>query len=180
MEGVMEQSKRDQFILAIKRCIETTFSEAQWQELAYLSGAREIIYGHPRLLRSLSFGDEDYGGNILDVLEELAAHDLANLQVIEKFVKLPEWLKNNDPNLYQELYGLPNTQLAFIEGIHSSFELDQHVSRIRNSIQSDPELAIGSTKEMLETVMKSVLEECGVSTDKREMPELLKLVQKNL
>ncbi|MGO8881186.1 MAG: abortive infection family protein [Desulfomonilaceae bacterium] len=39
---------------------------------------------------------------------------------------------------------------------------------------------LGSTKEMLESVMRTVVESFGMSADKKEMSDLLKLVQKNL
>lgn len=176
----MEQRKRDQLILAIKRCIENTFDESRWHELAYLTGGKKIIYGHPRLLRSFGFGDEDYGSNILDVLESLLGDDSSNFSIIENYVKLPVWLKNEDPDFYEEIYGQSNTVLDSIEHINSSFELGRHISRIRNSVQSDPELAIGSTKELLESVMKSVLEKMGVPAEKKDIPDLLKSLQKKL
>jgi hypothetical protein len=53
-------------------------------------------------------------------------------------------------------------------------QLNRHAARIRNGIQSDPAQAIGSAKELLETVLKGVLEEKGGSTGADEMPGLLK------
>ncbi len=178
----MESRKRDKFVLAIKRCIENTFSESEWEELGYLTGGKEVIYNHPRLLKSLAFGDGDYGGNILDVVEQLIDIDPKNLQVIQDFVGLHNWLRDNDPRYYEEFYGHSNTHLATVErlSIRSSFELDQHISRIRDAVKKDPELAIGATKEMLESVMKTIVESFGLSADKKDMPDLLKLVQKNM
>jgi hypothetical protein len=182
MEKFLEPRKKDKFILAIKKCIENSFGEGQWDELAYLTGGKKIIYRHPRLLRSLGFRDPDYGSNILDVLEQLIDDNSNNLQVIEKIVKLQEWLKDYDSEFYQELYGQDKIHLEAVEylSIRNSFELDQHIVRIRNAVHDDPELAIGTTKEMLESVMKTVVESFGVSADKKEISDLLKLVQKKL
>ncbi|MGO8879110.1 MAG: hypothetical protein ACLPVO_01250 [Desulfomonilaceae bacterium] len=150
----MDSRKRDKFILAIKRCIENTFSESEWEELGYLTGGKEVIYNHPRLLRSLAFGDGDYGGNILDVVEQLIEIDPNNLQVIQDFIGLHNWLRDNDPRYYEEFYGHSNTHLATVErlSIRSSFELDQHISRIRGSVEKDPELAIGLMVQEKRTV----------------------------
>ena len=51
--------------------------------LGLLTGFSEVIRGHSRLLRSLSWGDEDYAGNVLDVLSALAARDPTVLDKIE-------------------------------------------------------------------------------------------------
>ena len=45
-----------------------TFDDGKWRELGYLTDTIEAIEGHPRLLRSLHWGDEDYEGNVLKVL----------------------------------------------------------------------------------------------------------------
>lgn len=182
MEKLLESRKKDKFILAIKKCIENTFSESEWEELGYLTGGKELVHNHPRLLRSLDFGDADYGGNILDVLERLIEIDSNNLQVIEDFTGLHNWLRDNEPRYYEEFYGHSNTHLATVEhlSIRNSFELNQHLARIRGSVDTDPELAIGATKEMLESVMKTIVESFGLSADKKDMPDLLKLVQKNM
>jgi hypothetical protein len=99
----------DKAILALKRAMNATFDDGRWQELGYLLGKHDVIVGHGRLLRSLRWGDEDYAGCIFDVLPELLGSDFQNLQTIEDFVGLREWLRRKDPKLYAELYedGLP-------------------------------------------------------------------------
>jgi hypothetical protein len=56
------------------------------------------------LLRSLHWGDDDYGGCIFDVLLELLGADFRNLRTVEEFVGLREWLRQKEPKLYAELY----------------------------------------------------------------------------
>jgi AbiJ-like protein len=75
-------------MVAIKRAIEATFDDGQWQELGYLIGDVTIVQDHPRLLRSLHWGDSDYGGCIFDVLPDLLGPNFKNLQTIERFVGL--------------------------------------------------------------------------------------------
>lgn len=73
-------------IISLKRRIESAFSAAHWQELGLLTGHSDVINDHPRLLRSLSFGDDDYGGNILSVLRTMVEQDPQQIQIIESFL----------------------------------------------------------------------------------------------
>lgn len=73
-------------IIALKRRIESNFNSGHWEELGLLTGRSELINDHPRLLRSLSFGDEDYGGNVLSVLRAIVEKDPRQLRVIESFL----------------------------------------------------------------------------------------------
>ena len=55
----------------------------------------------------------------------------------------------------------------------SSIDLIQHMDRIRNALPNDPYLAIGATKDMLETTMKTILDDRGNSgPDKLSFSEL--------
>lgn len=73
-------------IIALKRRIEGNLNVGHWEELGLLTGWSKFISGHSRLLRSLSFGDEDYGGNVLSVLRTIAEHEPEQLEVIESFL----------------------------------------------------------------------------------------------
>jgi hypothetical protein len=46
--------------LAVARAIKDTFDRGKWIELGLLTDAAEVIESHPRLLRSLDWGDSDY------------------------------------------------------------------------------------------------------------------------
>ena len=53
--------------------------------------------------------------------------------------------------------------------------VSQQITRMESAINDDPELAIGTAKEFLETVCKTVLSECDVKYDKNEdLPKLVK------
>lgn len=73
-------------LIEIKRRIASTFNSSHWEELGLLTGMSEVISGHHRLLRSLSFGDEDYAGNILDVLQIMVQRDPTVIGVVEGFL----------------------------------------------------------------------------------------------
>lgn len=58
-------------------------------------------------------------------------------------------------------------------------ELETHVRRIRGTVHDDPALAIGSAKELLETVLRTILGEYGAQPA-GDIHDLLKRVQKKL
>jgi len=169
-------------ILALKRCIVSKFDSENWDEVTYLINGKDIINSHPRLLRSLSFGDDDYPGCVLEVLGRLIDLDKGNFNILVDYCKLQDWVQGKDPQLFEELFGHIHLSLSVTEkvALDNSFNLSKHIQRIRESIETDPELAVGSTKEMLESVMKTVLMGFGDDNCKEDLPKLLKKVQKNL
>ncbi len=60
--------ERRQRILALAKAIQATFASSEWVETGYLTSTDEYIDNHPRLLRSLFWGDEDYKGHVIDAV----------------------------------------------------------------------------------------------------------------
>jgi len=59
--------------------------------------------------------------------------------------------------------------------------ISQQITRMETSVNSDPELAIGTAKELVETCCKSILNECNISFSKSDnLPQLVKLTVKQL
>lgn len=59
--------------------------------------------------------------------------------------------------------------------------ISQQITRIEAAITSDPELAIGTAKELVETVAKTILDDLGISYGKKDdLPTLVKAVRKEL
>jgi len=73
-------------ILDLRERIVSNFDAGDWEEIGFITGHSAIIDGHPRLLRSLSWGDEDYSGNALNVVGSLAEKDPDTLNEIEKLL----------------------------------------------------------------------------------------------
>lgn len=73
-------------LIDLKDQIATHFSKSDWLELGYKLDSYDVIKGHARLLRSLSFGDDDYEGNILEVLTEIINKDPNNLNNIKSYL----------------------------------------------------------------------------------------------
>jgi hypothetical protein len=75
-----------QRIIDLRTRIVGNFTESDWHELGLLTGGSRVIDGHSRLLRSLSWRDEDYDGNVLDVLKNIVSANPQALPVIESYV----------------------------------------------------------------------------------------------
>ena len=180
MEPVTDPRRRNALILALERGIEAVFHESDWKELGYATNTIDYISSHPRLLRSLSWRDPDYRGHILDAVEVILERDPANLQILLGFRGLENWIKENEPSIHSEIYGLsiPAVQtVADVEGLAKEFDAQEYIQRIRNSLDVDPALAIGSTKELIESVLKTILGLHGAKIGDEDMPKLLKRAQ---
>ena len=70
----------------IAETVVAKFNSSDWQVLGLKTGCPDIVQGHGRLLRSLSFGDADYEGNVIEVLFKIAERDPANVAIIESVV----------------------------------------------------------------------------------------------
>lgn len=78
-----EQQKR---LLPLSKAVAEAFDNAKWLELGAMTGCIDLVQNHHRLLRSLSWGDPDYAGNVLEVLVSIVQRDPKNLAVIESYV----------------------------------------------------------------------------------------------
>jgi hypothetical protein len=83
-------------LLKIKDSIVEVFNAGSWIELGMLTESEKMISNHPRLLRSLSFGDDDYEACALETLRSIVREDPKNLDTIEHYVALnwPELATN--------------------------------------------------------------------------------------
>jgi len=131
-EHVKANPNPNKVILALKRAIVATFDDGKWRELGYLTDSIEVISGHGRLLRSLYWNDDDYPGNVLAVLPRVIQDDPEKLRVVEEFVNLEEWLRENDPTLHGEVYEGAVVPLDEVEAAACTLdivELNKHAAR---------------------------------------------------
>jgi hypothetical protein len=79
-------------IIAVRDKVVSHFDANNWDEIGLLTGYSKVINEHPRLLRSLSWGDEDYAGNALDIIHTIAEKDKKAFSIFEQYVaeKFPE------------------------------------------------------------------------------------------
>lgn len=73
-------------LIELKNQIIEHFTHSEWLELGFSIDCQDIVKDHDRLLRSLSFGDTDYEGNVLEVLKEMTDKDSENLERIKEYI----------------------------------------------------------------------------------------------
>lgn len=94
-------------MLAMQRAIVAEFTAEDWHQIGYLTGHHDYISGHPRLLRSLGFGDDDYGGRVFEALQYFGRNDpQALLAVIEHQKIRPNLERYQAPKLVELGYQL--------------------------------------------------------------------------
>ena len=86
MSVMFETQQNSDRLLSLKREIAAHFTADNWLEVGTITNTLAIVQGHDRLLRSLSFGDDDYPGACFQVLLRIIAQDFANLDRIERYV----------------------------------------------------------------------------------------------
>lgn len=120
----MALSKR---IIDLREQIVANFDAGNWEEIGLMTGHSKIIDSHPRLLRSLFWHDEDYSGNVLTVLKNIATRDPNSIRVIETYVadkypgeshfisaKPAERKITFSPNVFSVPDGLPESDLVAV------------------------------------------------------------------
>lgn len=95
--------ERRQQILALGRAIEAAFSSSEWTEIGLLTATDGYIDRHPRLLRSLYWGDDDYKGCVLDAVGLILDTDPANLRRLVEYDPISRWLKEHDRAAFEGL-----------------------------------------------------------------------------
>ena len=80
----------------------------------------------------------------------------------------------------------PRKEEPLIQGIrkyatsHNLEALHSQVDRLSQAAENDPSLAIGTSKEMVETICKTILQDRGISTQNKELPKLVRTTAKQL
>ncbi|WP_300318745.1 abortive infection family protein [Idiomarina sp.] len=95
---------RRKLVPALAEAAAAVFEKGDWKSLGYKTGAENLIQGHPRLLRSLQWGDPDYEGCAFDVIEHIYDLDEENPTALLSNEKIERWIKSNRPNIYKEFY----------------------------------------------------------------------------
>ena len=73
-------------LIALRERIVPNFNSGHWEEIGLLTGCSDIISSHNRLLRSLSWNDDDYDGNVLTVLRQIGEYQPQGLAIIENYL----------------------------------------------------------------------------------------------
>ncbi len=103
------------------------------------------------------------------------------------------WIDKLTKVLLKDGYQFDNGKISIVGQVASFDDLEnatdlldkghfqEYIERIKKSVDQDPGLAIGSTKELVEATLKTILTELKTPADKDDdIPKLLKQVQKAL
>lgn len=141
---------------------------------------------------SVDWTDSKQVRKVLDVYADIL-NDIAN--------KVDSWNQETNNQQYDKLVKLLNKdgfqyengkiiavgQITDFDDLRIATDLldkghfNEYITRIKKSIDEDPELAIGSVKELVESTLKTILTELKLTFGKDDdIPKLLKQVQKAL
>ncbi|QUG41328.1 abortive infection family protein [Psychrobacillus sp. INOP01] len=179
---MLNTENKDRLIYALTLAIEAKFDASNWTKLAYEIDEVDAIEGHNRLIRSLNWADPDYTQNIIEVLKRIGRNP-EKLAIIADHIQLEYWLETGRPDLFNELYsnGVEASHLLDENPLDTDvFDITKQIRRIYASLEDDPELALGTTKEMIETVLKTILNGRVDNLDAMDMPALIKATQKHI
>ncbi len=98
------------------------------------------------------------------------------------FTNLCQWLRRDGYEFKDGRLTTPGRGSGLVASLHEAARvfdaahLQEHVRRIEAAVETDPALAIGSAKELLETCCKTILEARGkLPAESLELPKLTKL-----
>lgn len=91
-------------VTVLTKYVLDSFSESDWYTLGQLTGKLNMINEHPRLMRSLSFGDPDYDACVAEVMDKIFGNEphLIN-EVIDHF-DIDLWYQQKEPEKYRRVF----------------------------------------------------------------------------
>lgn len=81
-----------------------SFNEGDWLTLGQITGKVKEITEHGRLLRSLSFGDDDYSYSVAEVLDSIFSSDPSLIMDVVDHFDIDLWYQQKHPEKYQRIF----------------------------------------------------------------------------
>jgi hypothetical protein len=131
---IMNSSER-KLVAVITKYVQESFSEGDWYALGQLTGQLDVITEHPRLFRSLSFGDDDYSYCVAEVLDLIFSKSTEAIgEVVDNF-DIDLWYQQKSPEKYQKVFGTISTRSAdfWVSGYLKMFVSHLSSNRLRMS-----------------------------------------------
>jgi hypothetical protein len=99
----MDSLDRKKVAVITKYAVDT-FSESDWVALGQLTGSLKRITDHPRLLRSLSFSDDDYPYCVAEVISAIFEADNSLIPEIVDHFDIDLWYQQKEPEKYLRVF----------------------------------------------------------------------------
>jgi hypothetical protein len=91
-------------VAVITKYVVDTFSEADWLSLGQITGKLKTITEHSRLLRSLSFGDDDYQYCAGEVLNSIFEADNSLIPEVIDHFDIDLWYQQKEPEKHLRIF----------------------------------------------------------------------------
>lgn len=141
--------------------------EGEWSKFLAIHQLDERV--GPRFMQSVKWGNEDRDALILKLITWLVEHgrDEALLDLYERDT-VQRWFKQNDREFLDAWQGKKDPLLealghsfAEVDEVKDVIDLSQYTQRLRSALPGDPQLAVGTTKDLLEATMRTILRRRG-------------------
>jgi serine/threonine protein kinase len=91
-------------VTVITKYVLDSFSEGDWYTLGQITGKLDVIAGHSRLLRSLSFDDDDYEYCVAEVLDTIFSADSSLIAEVIDHFDIDLWFQQKNPEKYHRVF----------------------------------------------------------------------------
>jgi len=91
-------------IAVISKYAADNFSESDWYTLGQITGRLDLVTNHPRLLRSMSFGDDDYTYCAIEVLNQIFKEDEGLVEEAIEYFDIALWYQQKEPEKHKKLF----------------------------------------------------------------------------
>ena len=99
----MDTLERKKVTVITKYALES-FSERDWITLGQITGKLNVITEHPRLLRSMSFGDNDYDYCVAEILDTIFTQDSSLISDVIDHFDIDLWYQQKDLGKYRRVF----------------------------------------------------------------------------
>ena len=180
-----QKYERDLRIIAIKDGFTAAWNSINWTEVGMLTQCKDIVSSEDRLERSRHFGDDDYDQHVLNVLEGIVKRDPNNepklvAYALSKLTGPYEGVVHARERLQKIAHNLDSILVIGADELPEHPHIASHVNRIKGDMIDDPEAAIGSCKDLVESALKTFLNVPASERKKYDMPQLIKFARDKL
>ena len=128
------ESNQRKKVTVVHNYIVESFSYSDWCILGELTGNLDLIKSHPRLLRSMSFGDEDYEYCASEVINKIFEDNPELIETVIDQYDIDVWFEQKDPKRFRKIFGkaLTITPDFWEKGYLKAFI--SHLARNKNQI----------------------------------------------
>lgn len=100
----MDSTERKKVSVISKYALDS-FDEGDWLTLGQITGKVKEVSDHPRLLRSLSFGDDDYPYCVAEILDVIFSSETELIDEVVDHFDIDLWYQQKFPDKYKRVFG---------------------------------------------------------------------------